>query len=170
MTFLSAFVLSFGAMLALTAVVAAWLFRTTPAPLWVKLIIPAALVSLACYAPGTVNAMLGLPVTATFDELPQRAELVAFVAHDDAGVADLWLREGDIPHAYETALTANMKKTLREAQERQAHGQRTMLMKHGNGGRRRDGQHALEAPSITDDQSAYAIDDKAWALPKKEGE
>jgi hypothetical protein len=101
---------------------------------------------------------------------PKRAELVAFVAHDDAGVADLWLREGDIPRAYETALTANMKKTLREAQERQAYGLRTMVMKRGNEGRRRDGQHAVEAPSITDDQSAYAIDDKAWALPKKEGE
>jgi ribose/xylose/arabinose/galactoside ABC-type transport system permease subunit len=71
MTFLSAFVLSFGTMLALTAIVAAWLFRTTPAPLWVKLIVPAALVSLACYAPGTVSAMLGLPVMVTFDELPQ---------------------------------------------------------------------------------------------------
>ena len=170
MTFLSQFVLSFGAMLALTAVVAAWLFRTTPAPLWAKLIIPAALVSLACYAPGTVNAMLGLPVTVSFDQLPERAELVAFVAHDEAGVADLWLREGDIPRAYETKLDANMKKTLREAEERQAQGQRTMLMKRGNGGRKREGHHAVEAPSITDDQSAYAIDDKAWALPKKEGE
>jgi hypothetical protein len=170
MTFLSAFVLSFGAMLALTAIVAAWLFRTTPAPLWLKLILPAALVALACYAPGTVNAMLGLPVTASFDELPDRAELVAFVAHDEKGVADLWLRDSEIPRAYEVALDPTMKKTLRETQERQAKGERVMLMKRGTGGHKSGARHAVEAPSIVEDQSAYVIDDKAWRLPKKEGD
>src|SRR5260370_7249238 len=70
MTFFSAFALSFGLMLALMATIAAWLFRTSGAPLIAKLAIPTLLVALACYAPGAVNAMLGLPMTPSFAPLP----------------------------------------------------------------------------------------------------
>jgi hypothetical protein len=172
MTFFSAFILSFGFMLALTAVVAAWLFRVAPAPLGLKLLIPAALTAVACYTPLAVNGMMGLPVTATFAELPDRAELVAFVAHDDAGVADLWLRASDVPRAYETPLTSKMKQTLREAEQQMSRGRRVMLAKRGNNTGAKDavktgGVHKVEAPSIVRDD-AYAVDENAFGLPRKE--
>ena len=80
MRFLNAFIVSFGGMLAASAIVVAWLFRTSSAPLVAKIAIPTILVALACWSPTTVNSLLGLPLTASFDELPERAELVAFVA------------------------------------------------------------------------------------------
>lgn len=167
MTFLSAFVLSFGTMLAAVAVVAGWLFRTTPASLWMKLVLPAAIVALACYAPLAVNALLGLPAVVGFGELPARAELIAFVAHDKEGLADLWLKEGDIPRAYETALDHQMKKVLAEAAARTARGERTMLTKRGTA--ERSALPAAEAPDETHSATQYRIDDKAFAPPNKEG-
>jgi len=178
MTFFSAFALSFGLMLALMATIAAWLFRTSGAPLIAKLAIPTLLVALACYAPGAVNAMLGLPMTASFAALPDRAELVAFVAHDEEGIVDLWLRPSTgsgqaIPRAYETPLDDRLKKTLREAQEQMAHGRPAMLVKRPSTG---SGQarHAGDAPGfnpgvgIGDDQSGYELDESALSrLPAK---
>lgn len=166
MSFLNAFVLSVGALLATTAIVTGWLFRTSAAPLWQKLAIPAVLVGLACYLPESFGAMLGFPVLTSFDQLPQKAELVAFVAHDDTHVADLWLRDGEIPRAYETPLDAQMKKTLREAQERQARGERTMLMKRGMDEKKGNSPGVL-AEDITHTPSMYVIDPSAFSLPSK---
>ena len=102
MTLYLDFVVSFGAMLALMAVIAAWLFRSAAAPLWAKLLVPSLAVSLACYAPFAVSAMMGFPVFMRMDALPDRAELVAFIAHDGDGRVDLWLRTDASPRAYET--------------------------------------------------------------------
>ena len=93
------FVIAFGALLALMCVIAAWLFRTASAPLSAKIILPSLAVLLGCYAPFAVSEMMGFPVAASMAELPDRAELVAFVAHDQDEVVDLWLRDGDLPRA-----------------------------------------------------------------------
>lgn len=176
MSFLNAFIVSFGGMLAASAIVVAWLFRTSSAPLAAKIAIPTILVALACWSPTTVNSLLGLPLTASFDQLPERAELVAFVAHDDAGLADLWLRvdasastssEQDIPRAYETPLTARMKKTLRDAQQEMAKGERVILAKHGSQSKK-PGEHPVAALSTTDNTNGYTIDVKAFPLPQKD--
>ena len=74
------FVIAFGALLVLMCVIAAWLFRTASAPLSAKIILPALAVSLGCHAPFAVSKMMGFPVTASMSELPDSAELVAFVA------------------------------------------------------------------------------------------
>ncbi len=160
------FVLSFGALLALICVIAAWLFRTAAAPLWAKIVVPSAAVALGCYAPFAVGGIMGFPVSADVSALPDHAELVAFVAHDDDAQVDLWLRTDDVPRAYETRLTKEMKKTLRQAQEAMAHGQRAMLAKRGTG--RPDGLGGDQL-GIGDDQRIYELDPRAMnVLPPKE--
>ena len=84
MTFFSTFALTYGAMLAAMAVMAAWLFRSASAPLSAKVGLPMLVVALGCVTPLEVNPMMGLPVTASIEALPERAELVAFVPHDES--------------------------------------------------------------------------------------
>ncbi len=91
MNFFDAFAASFGSMLLITALIGAWLFRST-APLIAKIAVPAVIVALACTTPYEVNTILGFPVLAPPATLPGHAELIAFVAHDDNSRVDLWLR------------------------------------------------------------------------------
>lgn len=163
MTFFSTFTLTFGAMLALIALMAAWLFRTASAPLAAKLVVPVLLVALACSAPFEVNSMMGLPITASVNALPEKAELVAFVSRDDDKVVDLWLRSGDTPpRSYETRLDARMKKTLREAQDEKEQGRPAFLSKRK--------QKVGDPSGLGDrDQTEYVLDDSVRsALPPKD--
>ncbi|MBV8473327.1 MAG: hypothetical protein JO107_10535 [Hyphomicrobiales bacterium] len=158
------FVLSFGALLALMCVIAAWLFRTANAPLWAKIALPVAALALGCYAPVAVGAIMGFPVSAGVSALPDHAQLVAFVAHDEEGQVDLWLQTDNVPRAYETRLTKEMKKTLRQAQDAMARGQRAVLAKRGTPGRNGVGDRL----GIGDDQGMYELDRSALsALPAK---
>lgn len=165
---LNAFFLSFGSMLLLSAIVAAWLFRSSNAPFAAKLIIPAALVAIACVTPKQVKALLGYPLETQFSALPKRAELVAFLERDNKRV-DLWLLQGDGSlRAYDTALDDGMKEVLKAALERKARGQRVMLEKAPAA---KPGQP--RKPSYADIKSgkpAYEIDDSAFALPPKDGQ
>ena len=126
---------------------------------------PALLVALGCLTPYEVNSMLGLPRLASLAALPDRAELVAFVAHDEGKRVDLWLRVGDAPPcAYEIAIDDAMKKLLRDARDRKEHGGRVMLVKRA--------EHAEEERhgAVTKQRSAdptYTIDENAFALPDK---
>ncbi len=105
MTFFSTFVLTFGFMLASMAVMASWLFRSSSAPLYAKVGLSVLVVAAACLTPVEVNSMMGLPVTASLQSLPDRAQLVAFLPHDEAKLVDLWLRcDGGPPRSYETRL------------------------------------------------------------------
>jgi hypothetical protein len=165
----TSFALSFGSLLVLVALIAAWLLRTTSAPLWIKVALPSLAVALGCYAPFAVSGMMGYPVSVAFEELPDRAELIAFVPYDADKRVDLWLKVADAPRAYETQLDANLKKTLREAGDAMAHGRPAMLMKRsstGAGGERASGQDRL---GIGDDSEMYVLDPTAMsALPPKE--
>jgi hypothetical protein len=166
MTFLSAFALSFGLLLAGLSLIAAWMFRTAGAPLAVKLALPALLLALACLSPYEVNSMLGLPRIAELAALPERAELIAFVAHDADKRADLWLRVEDAPpRAYEIAIDKEMKKLLQDARDRKEHGERVMLvMRAAATGKETGRQGAIRLRSA---DPAYAIDESAFALPNK---
>jgi hypothetical protein len=161
--FFSAFVASFGSMLLMTALIGAWLFRSSAAPLIAKVTIPALIVALACATPYQVNAMLGFPVSMSPAALPSRAELIAFVAHDDDTRVDLWLRQSNsLPRAYETTLDNKLKQTLREAQSRLGRGGRVMLVK----ARLRTKRTGLEERRMLDDLS-YELDDSFSSLPTK---
>jgi hypothetical protein len=116
--FFSAFAASFGSMLVMAALIAAWLFRSSAAPLIAKIAIPAIIVALACITPYRVNGMLGLPILTPLATLPARAELLSFVADDNDTRVDLWLRQGDDPpRAYQTVLDSKLKQTLRDAHD-----------------------------------------------------
>ncbi len=164
-TFFSALSVSFGLLLVLMTAMASWTFRTANAPLIAKLIIPASIFTLACATPSAMNSLLGFPVTVAFAALPDRAALVAFVAHDRERVVDLWLRQGDAaPRAYETALDENMKKTLHDAELRLARGERVMLAKR----RGETGQSASRNRQSIADDGSYELDVSAFNLPPKE--
>jgi hypothetical protein len=165
-TFFSASSVSFGLLLVLMTAMASWTFRTANAPLIAKLIIPASIFTLACATPNAMNSLLGFPVTVAFAALPDRAALVAFIAHDREHVVDLWLRQGDAaPRAYETALDENMKKTLHDAELRLARGERVMLAKR----RGETGQSASRNGQSIADDGSYELDVSAFNLPPKEG-
>ncbi len=154
------FIIPAGIFLALMGLVAAWLFRTASAPIIVKLSVPTLIVIIACVTPRTVAALMGYPVWSEFSALPQKAELVAFVPNDTAHTAALWLRVGsDAPRAYEITLTDEMKKTLREAGERIAHGERVGVKK---GGHIHPGVTDIETP-----EAPYVLSDDVFSLPKK---
>lgn len=133
MTFFNAFALSFGFLLTGIALIAGWMFRTATAPLAAKLALPALLVALSCLMPYELNSILGLPRMAALSALPDRAELIAFVAHDEDKRADLWLRVEDAPpRAYEITIDDAMKNLLRDARDRKERGGRVVLVKRAN--------------------------------------
>lgn len=175
MTHFAAFALSFGGFLALGALIAAWLFRTTAAPLWLKIATPTTMMALACCAPYSVASMMGFPVSASLESLPDQAELIAFVPHDDDGRVDLWLRVSDVPRAYDAALTAQMKQTLRDAARELELGRRPFLAKRAEG---RSGGEMGAADGRTGggdrlgigrDDASYVLEQSAlFQLPKKD--
>lgn len=159
MTPFATFAIYGGLFLALMVVVASWLFRTSSASLAIKLTIPALIMVLACVTPEKVAALLGYPVSVPFSALPRQAELVAFVPNDSAHTADLWLRVGsDAPRAYEITLTDDMKKTLRDAGKKLAHGERVGVRK----GKPHTGVTDIETP-----EAPYTLSDDVFSLPKK---
>ena len=109
---------------------------------------------------------MGYPVSVSIGS-PDQAELVRLVPHGQVGRVDLLLRTSDVPRAYDTALTAQMKKTLREAEQQMAHGRRAVLAKKGEG--KDSGPRAGDALAIGQGESSYVIDENALTeLPKKE--
>ena len=167
MSLFSSFALSFGALLALQTLIAAWLFRTAAAPFWAKTAIPSLIVALGCYAPFAVASMMGYPVPASMAELPDHAELVAFVPHDNSKLVDLWLKTSDVPRAYETQLDPSMKKALEQAREAKERGQIAMLAKRARGDIRKAG--AGDPLGLGDNQTIYVLDQSSLSqLPSKE--
>jgi hypothetical protein len=161
--FFGAFAASFGSMLLIGALMASWLFRSSGAPLVAKIVVPSLIVALACVTPYQVNAMLGFPISAPLATLPNRAELIAFVAHDNDARVDLWLRQGSAPpRAYETTLDDKLKQTLRDAQNRIGHGGRVMLVKS----RLKTRQADVTEPRAPN-EPGYELDDSAFSLPPK---
>ena len=168
MSCFNAFALSFGLLLVGLTLIAAWIFRTAAAPMVAKLALPALLVALGCLTPHEINSMLGMPKMSALAALPDRAELIAFVAHDNDKRADLWLSVADAPpRAYEVDIDEAMKKLLREARDRKEHGGRVMLVKRAEHAAK-ETRHQSVTGQISLDP-AYTIDDSAFALPNKNG-
>jgi hypothetical protein len=158
----------FGLLCSLLVLIAAWLFRISAAPLWLRLVVPTILVILGCYAPISINQMLGYPITVTMAQLPDKVQLVAYAPHDEDKVVDLWLRtETDgIPRSYETVLDEPLKKVLRQAQHEMDQGGLVSLRKAT---RKAKGN---EKPGVVSDGNIpeqYTIDPSALTeLPAKD--
>ena len=124
-------------------------------------------IAIRCIEPGRYDLAANLyayRAGASFDALPDRAELVGFVARDDNGLVDLWLRTGDVPRAYETKLDAKMKKALREARDAMAQGRRPLVAKAGKAKADRAGN----PNGIGDHEDAWVVDPDALSrLPGK---
>jgi hypothetical protein len=166
MTVFSQFALSFGIELVSMAVIAAWLFRKTGAPLWQRIVVPAISVAACAYAPYAVNSMMGLAVSATIAELPDKATLIAFQPAEGERRVDLWLLCCSLPpRAYEVDLSPQLEDELRKAQERQRHGQQVVL----SHARPMDGEQHDGRRSDLDERTGYVIDESAIShLPPKE--
>ncbi len=166
MTFFSQFSFVMGALCALMVMIACVLFRTAAAPMWAKISVPIIMVSLALYAPYSVNRLLGFPITVSLSTLPQSFELVAFEPMDDNGTVDLWIMEGEHPRSFEIALDGEMKKTLRAAKENGLNEGRHVLLS-------RDKRSLVQkVAGYRDGQDAprYIVDPSvSTALPTKGG-
>lgn len=168
MSCFNAFALSFGLLLIGLTLIAAWIFRTAAAPLAAKLALPALLIALGCITPYEINSILGMPKMSALAALPDRAELIAFVAQDNDKRADLWLSVRDAPpRAYEIDIDEAMKELLRDARNRKEHGDRVMLVKHAEHAAKEMGHLSMTRQISLD--PAYTIDDSAFALPNKNG-
>ena len=163
MTLFNSFVGTLGLLLLLTTGITSWVFRTSAAPIAAKLVVPACLVMLACFTPWRVVTILGYPAPVSSNALPQKAELIAFVAQDDKGIVDLWLREGsEEPRAYNVALDPQLKRTLEAARDELGRGEKVGLKKAAKIAGLRRGYFDFDAPP-----APYEIDPAAFALPKK---
>ena len=159
-----AFALSLGAFLALMAVMASWLLRTSSAPFWVKIAIPVLAVVSAIVAPWQAIQMMGWPIMVRFSDLPPQAELLAFMPVDERhNLVDLWMRVGQAaPRAYEIVMDESMKSTLREAGQRLGRGDRVKMVK---GHARHDGGVMdIDTPEAPD-----VLSDDAFSTPDKDG-
>ena len=170
MNFFVQFALTFGLMLGLTAVIAGWVFRSSTAPLVYKVVLPTVLMGAACAAPFMISPMMGLPVSASLGSLPDKAELLAFLPHDETHLVDLWLlSDQGPPRSYETRLDEKMKKTLREAQNEMSRGRPAVLKKQAGKATGRRAQSSGDYSDLPDAQTEYVLDDSVRSvLPPKE--
>ena len=132
MTFLP-FALVAAAWLSGLVVIATWDFRTSAAPLAVKLTLPALLLVASLDLPWHFAAMLGRPVPIAAGDLPNGAKLIAFQMLDGDTRADLWLSEAGSTRAYEIAVGDLERKALRKAKEGQARGDWLTVQTGGRG-------------------------------------
>ena len=165
-TFFSTFVLTYGLMLASMAVMAAWLFRSSSAPLWAKVGLPILVVALACVTPLEVNPMMGLPVTVSLKSLPDQAQLIAFLPHDEAqtGRSLAALRRRPAAVVRDAARRADEEDAARGAA---GNGQRSP----GDAGEAKTGEAQRHGSTngLANEQTEYVLDDSVRsALPPKE--
>jgi hypothetical protein len=133
MSDVAAFSLELAALLSALVVVSAWLFRTSAAPLALKLALPSAMLALALWLSYDFVALLGRPITTTFARMPDPIRLIAFKALDDDARVDLWIDEGGATRAYEIPLDGRTKQALKQARGELADGRPVALSKRKSG-------------------------------------
>jgi hypothetical protein len=148
---MSQFGLTIGCMLFLMAVVAAWLFRTSSAPLLMKISASLVLGGLAVYSPFASNSIAGLPVMTSLGGMPSCFELVGILARDDEGKVDLWaIYKGGVPRSYEVDLTKGLKRGLRDIADSLAQNGTVHVCSKGQG----DGGVADNPYGVVNESSA----------------
>lgn len=164
---ISSFTIYLGLFLIIAAAATGFVFRLTTLPLAIRLTVPAVLIALACWTPAQVYSLLGYPVVADYASLPQKAELLAFVPHenDEPKTVDLLLAEtGSKPRLYETALTEGMKKLLKSAAEQQEKGNRTEVVK------KKTKKKPIGYVDTDGGEAPYELSDSAFHLPRKDSD
>lgn len=133
MSDVAAFSLELAAWLSALAVVSAWLFRMSAAPLALKLALPSAMLALALGLSSGFFALLGRPVATTIGRMPDPIRLIAFKALDDDARVDLWIDEGGATRAYEIPLDGRTRQALKQARSELAEGRPVTLSKRKGG-------------------------------------
>ena len=146
-------------------VIASAVLLTSSARFTIKIVVPSLIVALACATLHYLPEALGYPVETTAAGLPQQAELIAFHPYDDEKRVDLWLtQEGATePRAYSVELTDDLKKTLKEAKQKLAGGERAELVKRKAG----KGKYPPGYIDIDGGSAPYELLPNAFNLPAK---
>lgn len=121
------FALIIGAVFATLVVISAWTFRTSTAPIAIKIILPTLLLAGAIYAPWPFSAMLGRPVPISVNDIPNGARFIALQMFDGDTRAQIWLSDGPSTRLYEITVSDDDKKQLRKARQGLAGGDRVTI-------------------------------------------
>lgn len=175
MSAFASFAVAIGSLFCGLVVIATWTFRTSAAPLWVKIALPVLLTGAAVYAPFAFRDQLGRPIPSTLAEMPERINLLAFKPVDSEKRVDLWIDEGGATRAYEIPLDKKTAAALRQAMSQLARGRPAFLSKSGRAASGRakgsGGKHAAKGVTdiIGDDHPGYVLkDDLQPTLPPKD--
>ena len=163
------FALLIGALLCGLVVVSAWLFRTSNAPLVVKIVLPSAMLAIAIYVPFALAWFLGRPIPTTFAAMPDEIELIAFRSVKSGSHVDLWVFDGSSTITYEIALDKETKSSLRKAQGELAQGKPVILSKFKRKADKSGSSHHAMTDIIGDDNVGYQLDESIQpSLPPKD--
>lgn len=102
------FVFTLTGVLALMTFILAWMLRSSNAWIGWKIIVPAFLVTMACYIPYTVSSMLGKPVST--DNPPCNVRLLADNVQKQ--YVDIWIMEMGVPRSYRIPNSKDLTKLL----------------------------------------------------------
>ena len=116
-------------------VIATWDFRTSTAPLAVKLTLPALMLVASLDLPWHFVAMLGRPVPIAASDLPNGAHLLALQMFDGDTRAQIWVNEGVSTRLYEITVTDADKQQLRKARAGVAGGDGVTIRTDGGQGK-----------------------------------
>lgn len=131
------FVLIDALLLTLLVTALIWIFRTSAGSIWLKVGLAVAFAILTCWSPLATRAILGYPQPRPLAELPDKFQLLAQHSNDDKAF-DLWIvnLSEHTPLAVTVTPDANMRKLLRDAQQRLGQGEPVIISRKAHGGRR----------------------------------
>jgi hypothetical protein len=173
MTPFAQFVLADALILTLLVSTLVWLFRASNGSIWFKIALALVFAFLVCWSPIATRAILGTPQPRSLAELPDIFQLLAEHTSDDTAF-DLWIATGQTPLAITITPDANMRRVLRDAQQRLGQGQPVFIQRqkgkngHGEGksagseeGQASGQGHAADNGSIRthfhDDQDRFVL-------------
>lgn len=170
MTDFLSFAITIGTLFCGIVVISAWLFRTSSAPIIVKIVLPSGLLWLAIYTPFAFAQFLGLPIPTTIEAMPDNIELIAFKPVNDEKQVDLWINEKGSTRSYEIVLDKVTKSALKKARGEIAEGRPVILSKgnHKNGNGKKSNPSGM-TDIQSDDHVGYYLDESIQpSLPPKD--
>jgi hypothetical protein len=125
------FAITFGSFTVLCAILIGWMFKTSSAPILLKVFTPAILVGLSIYAPFQVSNILGSAREITYSDLPEEFTPISYLPINHTTV-ELWIKADDVgTRLYRLQLTPALKKIIRESEEKREAGIHVKIRKNG---------------------------------------
>lgn len=154
MTPFTTFVLTDAALLGLLIFAITWIFTTSSGALWVKITLALAFGALVAWSPLATRAILGFPQPRALTELPDRFQLFAQHSADDKSF-DLWIASAgeETPLAVTIVPDTEMRKALRQAQQKLGRGQPVFMSRRKPKGKPGDGKESTDGEDGNADKS-----------------